>query len=79
MEERVYVIAIKNLLQAEFLQVVPVSLLQPKGTICCRARDAVVYEISSVGLDPGQTRPSMGQVGTGRKVEGLTDSSVEQC
>ena len=36
-----YVIAIKNLLQAEFLQV---SLLQPKDTICCRARDAVEYE-----------------------------------
>jgi len=40
----VYVIAIKNLLQAEFLQVVPVSLLQPKDTICCWARDAVEYE-----------------------------------
>jgi hypothetical protein len=40
----VYVIAIKNLLQAEFLQVVPVSLLQPKNTICCRARDTVEYE-----------------------------------
>ena len=39
-----YVIDIKNLLQAEFLQVVPVSLLQPKDTICCRARDVAEYE-----------------------------------
>jgi hypothetical protein len=36
--------AIKNLLRAEFLRVVPVSLLRPKDTICCRARDAVEYE-----------------------------------
>jgi hypothetical protein len=43
-EERVYVMAIKNLLQAEFLQVVPVLLLQPKDTICCWARDTVEYE-----------------------------------
>ena len=39
-----YVIAIKNMLQVEFFQVVPVSLLQPKDTMCCRARDAVEYE-----------------------------------
>jgi hypothetical protein len=32
----------------------------------------------SVALDPGQTRPSMGQVGMGRKVNGLTDPSVER-
>jgi hypothetical protein len=36
--------AIKNLLQAEFLQVVPVSLLQPKDTIYCRAHDTIKYE-----------------------------------
>ena len=39
-----YVIDIKNILQAEFLQVVPVSLLQPKDTICCQARDVAEYE-----------------------------------
>ena len=43
-EERVYVIAIKNILQAEFLQFVSVLLLQPKDTICCQARDTVKYE-----------------------------------
>ena len=39
-----YLIDIKNLMQAEFLQVVPVSLLQPKDTICCQARDVAEYE-----------------------------------
>ena len=39
-----YVIAIKNLLQEEFSQVVPVSMLQPKDTICCQARDIAEYE-----------------------------------
>jgi hypothetical protein len=32
----------------------------------------------SVGLDPGQTCPSMGQVGLGWKVNRLTDPSVER-
>jgi hypothetical protein len=40
----VYIIDIKNILQAEFSQVVPVSLLQPKDTIFCQARDVAEYE-----------------------------------
>ena len=48
-EEMVYAIAIKNLLQAEFLQVVPVSLLQPKDTICCWACDTIKYESRQSG------------------------------
>jgi hypothetical protein len=37
-------VGVKNLLQAEFSQVVPVPLLQPKDTICCQARDVAEYE-----------------------------------
>ena len=43
-EESVYIIDIKNLLQTEFSQVVPVSLLQPKDTIFSWARDVAEYE-----------------------------------
>jgi hypothetical protein len=32
---------------------------------------------TSVGLDPGQTRLSMGQVGEGQNINELTDPSVE--
>ena len=39
-----YIIDIKNLLQAEFSQVVPVSLLQLKDTIFSWARDVAEYE-----------------------------------
>jgi hypothetical protein len=35
--------------------------------------------LTSVGLDLGQTRPSMGHVSMGQKVNGLTDPSVERC
>jgi hypothetical protein len=39
-------------------------------------RNALIF---SVVLDPGQTRPSMDRVSMGRKVNGLTDPSVERC
>jgi hypothetical protein len=47
-----------------------VVVMYPKRTI--------TNTTSSIGLDPGQTRPSMGQVSMGRKVNRLTDPSVEQ-
>ena len=49
-EESVYIIAIKNSLQAEFPQVVLVSLLQPKDTIFCRARDVAEYNLTWISI-----------------------------
>jgi hypothetical protein len=46
-----------------------------KGQVCS-------VTSASVALNPGQTHPSMGQVGMGQNVNGLTDPSVElveQC
>jgi hypothetical protein len=40
----VYVIAIKNLLKAEFSRVVPVSMLHLKDSICCQAHDVAECE-----------------------------------